>query len=188
MRTTRTRARRSPTLVSLGILAALLGSVGLVGCSRAAAELPDHPLPAAFDDGVPEPSGEVTLTVTADDAEHEWDLATLGLLPQHDLTIIEPFVEEEHTYTGPLWADVLRASGVDLAAAGPVEVVALNDYVADLATDAEALDGLLLAHLEDGEQISVADGGPLRLVFPPDNPAGENLNNWVWSVRTASVE
>lgn len=159
----------------------------VAGCSGAGAQLPDGPLPTTFEDGVPEPSGEVVLTVTSTDAEHDWDLATLARLPQHDLTILEPFIEEEHTYTGPLWADVLRASGVDLAAAGPVEVTALDDYVIDLPTDAETLDGLLLARLEDGQEIPVAGGGPIRLVYPPDNPTGKNTNNWAWSVRSATV-
>lgn len=182
MRTIRIRKHLIAPLLALGVAAAL------VGCSDTDAELTEQPLPAAFEDGVPEPTGDVVLTVTTGDGEHDWDLATLGRLPQHDLTILEPFVEEEHTYTGPLWADVLRASGVDLAEAGPVEVVALDDFVADIPTDAESLDGLLLAHQEDGEEIAIADGGPIRLVFPPDNPAGENRNNWVWSVRAANVE
>ena len=168
--------------------AGLLAAAVLSGCSGTTAELPDGPLPAAFDDGVPEPTGEVVLTVVADDVEHDWDLGTLTDLPQQDLTITEPFVEEEHTYTGPLFGDVLRASGVDLVTADAVEVVALDDFFAELALDAETLDGLLLAHAEDGDTIPIEHGGPIRLIFPPDNPAGENLNNWVWSVRTATVQ
>lgn len=160
----------------------------LAACSTSGAGLPDEPLPDAFADGVPEPSGEVVLTVTTTDATHDWDHATLGLLEQHDLAIIEPFVEEEHTYTGPLWADVLRASGVDLGAAETAELRALDDFVADIPVTASALDGLVLARLEDGEQIPVADGGPVRLVFPPDNATGDNVNNWIWSIRHAAVE
>ena len=182
MRTTWIQERLAPALL------AVAAATALIGCSGASAELPDHPLPAAFEDGVPQPTGDVVLTVTTVDTEHDWDLATLEELPQHDLTIVEPFVEQEHTYTGPLWADVLRASGVDLADAGPVEMVALDDFTADIPTDAETLDGLLLAHREDGAEIAVEDGGPIRLVFPPENPTGENLNNWIWSVRSATVE
>lgn len=181
MHTTRTLDRCGRAAVALGLVAALMG------CSETSPELPEDPLPAAFEDGVPEPTGEVVLTVTTADTEHDWDIATLERLPQRDLTILEPFVDEEHTYTGPLWADVLRASGVDLTTAGPVEVVALDNFVVDLPTDAETLDGLVLAHLEDGERIPIAEGGPIRLVFPPTNPAGENLNNWAWSVRSATV-
>lgn len=145
------------------------------------------PLPAAFDDGVPAPTEAVVLTVTTADDVVDWDLATLARLDQRELTIVEPFVEEEHTYRGPLWADVLRASGVDLDAGTTVELVALDDYVLDLATDPATLDGIVLAHREDGDPIPIADGGPIRLVLPPDNPASENPNTWIWSIRTARV-
>lgn len=167
------------------VLPALL--LVLAACSSGAPSLPTAPLPAAFDQGVPAPDGEAVLTVSTDGEAHDWDLATLELLEQHDLSIREPFVDEDHTYTGPLWADVLRASGVDLAAAETAEMVALDDFVADIPATPTALDGLLLAHLEDGEPIPIETGGPIRLVFPPDNPAGDNANNWIWSVRRATV-
>lgn len=170
------RARHLPVLLLL-----------LSACAGTSPTLPDDPLPAAFDTGVPAPDGEVVLTVTVRGESHDWDLATLGRLEQHDLSILEPFVEEEHTYTGPLWADVLRASGVDLETADTAEMVALDDFVADIPVTAAALDGLLLARLEDGDPIPVARGGPIRLVFPPDNAVGDNSNNWIWSVRSATV-
>lgn len=159
----------------------------LVACGRGGDETGEAALPAAFDQGVPEPTGEVVLTITTDGTTYDWDLATLGQLEQHDLTIVEPFLDVEHTYTGPLWRDVLRASGVDVDADREVELVALDDYVAEIPTDADTLDGVLLAHLEDGEPIAVADGGPIRLIFPLENPAAENVNNWIWSIRTARV-
>ena len=65
--------------------------------------------------------------------------------------------------------------------------MALDDYVAEIPTDAETLRGVLLAYLQDGEEIAIADGGPIRLIFPDDNPASENVNNWIWSVRSARV-
>lgn len=164
--------------------AAALAAV-LATCSGGAA-LPSDPLPAAFDQGVPPPSGEVVLTVETPDGSHDFDLATLELLEQHELTIVEPFVDAEHTYRGPLWADVLRAAGVPLDGRD-VELVALDDFVTDIPTDAGALDGLVLASTEDGEPIPIAAGGPLRLVFPPGNETGANLNNWIWSVRSAAA-
>lgn len=146
------------------------------------------PLPAAFDDGVPAATDETVLTVTDEDGTTvPWDLATLAMLDQRQLTIVEPFLDEEHTYTGPLWADVLRASGVDLDAGHEVELVALDDYVTQLPTDATTLDRAVLAHLQDGAPIPISEGGPIRLVYPPDSPAADNANNWIWSIRAARV-
>lgn len=176
----------SPTIRRAAL--ALAAVLALVGCSsEQEAVLDDGPLPAAFDDGVPAPEGDVVLTIAAGDATPDWDLATLGELEQHELTIVEPFLDEEVTFTGPLWSDVLRASGIDLEATTSVELVALDDFVADIPTDATTLDGLLLATAADGQPIDIADGGPIRLVYPDGNPTGENLNNWIWSVRSAAA-
>ncbi len=168
--------------------ALLLCLLAATACAGGAAEGERAELPGAFDDGVPTVTGDVVLTVTdATDAAVDWDLDTLAMLEQQQLTIVEPFIEEEHTYTGPLWADVLRASGIDLDADHTIELVALDDYVAEIPTDAETLDRAVLAHLVDGDPIAIEDGGPIRLVYPPDNPASENANNWIWSIRTARV-
>lgn len=144
-------------------------------------------LPAAFDDGVPAPTGAVVLTVTSDDGAVDWDIETLALLDQQTLTIMEPFLEVERTFTGPLWRDVLRAAGVDVDAGRSVELVALDDYVAEIPTDRDTLDGVVLAHLDEGEPIAIADGGPIRLIWPDDNDGRENANNWIWSIRRARV-
>jgi hypothetical protein len=146
------------------------------------------PLPDAFSDGVPAPTEQVVLTVVTDDGDADWDLPTLGQLAQQDLTIIEPFVDEEHTYTGPFWADVLRASGVDLEGGQEARLVALDDYVAEIPAVVGFLDGVLLATREDGEAIPIAAGGPIRLIWPPENPGAENNNNWIWSIRSARIE
>ncbi len=170
------------------VLLALVAGLLLTACSTGPGDEARPALPAAFDDGVPAATGEVVLTVTdAEGTTVDWDLDTLAMLDQQDLTIIEPFLDEEHTYTGPLWADVLRASGIDLDAGHEIELVALDDYVAEIPTDATTLDRALLAHLQDGEPMAIDDGGPIRLVYPPDNPASENANNWIWSIRTARV-
>lgn len=161
--------------------------LALAGCASED-DGPRPALPSQFDDGVPTATGEIVLTVTTEAGDTvDWDLDTLAMLDQQQLTIVEPFIKEERTYTGPLWADVLRASGVDLDAGNEVELVALDDYVAQIPTDRTTLDRAVLAHLEDGQPLAIEDGGPIRLVYPPDNPASENDNNWIWSIRTARV-
>jgi hypothetical protein len=177
------------SLPRLALRAGLLLCLLLVtACSGGTPDGQRAALPPAFADGVPEVSGDVVLTVTtAEDAQVDWDLDTLAMLDQQQLTIIEPFLDVELTFTGPLWADVLRASGIDLDAGDTIELVALDDYVAEIPTDDTTLDGAVLAHLVEGDPIAIEDGGPIRLVYPPDNPAAENANNWIWSIRTARV-
>lgn len=166
------------------VVVAALAGLTLVACTAAGGDEAST-LPAAFDQGVPAPSGRIVLTVTSDAGSVDWDIETLALLDQQTLTIEEPFLKQEHTYTGPLWRDVLRASGVDVDAGELVELVALDDYAAEIPTDADTLDGVVLAHLDDGAPIEIADGGPIRLIWPDDNDGRENANNWIWSIRTA---
>lgn len=178
-----------PSSRPLLVLLALVLTVALAACSPtdtgpSGGVAPAEALPPAFDDGVPAPSGEVVLTLEVDDDVVDWDLATLGQLPQHDLTVLEPFLKTEHTFSGPAWGDVLQASGVDLAAAPTMELVALDDYVSEVPTDAATLQGLLLATAQDGEAIPLAEGGPIRLVFDDGNQTGANRNLWIWSLRS----
>lgn len=163
--------------------ATLLGACTSAGPDAAG----DAPLPAAFADGVPAPTGEVVLSITTDGDEAVWDLATLELLEQHELSMVEPFVDVETTFTGPLWVDVLRASGIDTGGDADIELRAIDDYVIVLPTDATAIGGTLLATGDAGEPIPVEFGGPVRLVFPDDVALGDNLNHWIWSLRWGEV-
>lgn len=176
------RARAATAAVALST------ALTLVGCSETPDPTPVESLPAAFDDGVPAPAGEVVLTLETDDATVEWDLATLEELPLHELELFEPFVEEDLRFTGPLWIDVLRASGVELEEGRAVELVALDEYVSVVPADLDALEGVMLATREEGEAIPLERGGPIRLVYPPDNETGKNLNAWIWSIVSGEVE
>jgi hypothetical protein len=142
-----------------------------------------------FDDGAPAPIGLVVLTIEGASGTADWDLLTLSELPQIERTQLEPFAAGERTFQGPLLVDVLRASGIDVTDGSMTEIdlVALDDFRATLPTDGGSLDGVMLATLDGDLAISLEDGGPIRIIFPDDNDLGENLDNWVWSLRTGTV-
>jgi hypothetical protein len=39
----------------------------------------------------------------------------------------------------------------------------------------------------DGAPIPLGKGGPIRLVFPPDAPAGKNKDLWIWSIDSMTI-
>jgi hypothetical protein len=178
---------KDDTLRCLPLVAIVCVSLLLPSCSaQRGAEIA---LPAVFDDGAPPPTGLVVLTIEGASATADWDLLTLGALPQIERTQLEPFVAGERTFQGPLLVDVLRASGFDVTDGSITEIdlVALDDFRATLPTDGDSLDGVMLATLDGGVLISLEDGGPIRIIFPDDNDLGDNLDNWVWSLRTGTV-
>jgi hypothetical protein len=40
----------------------------------------------------------------------------------------------------------------------------------------------------DGSPIPVAEGGPTRIVFRDGIPAGNNSEQWIWSLSTIEVQ
>lgn len=132
----------------------------------------------------PPAADEVVLTITADIVV-EFTYAELQELATVEITILEPFVQEQQSFTGVLLADLLVEARVPLDSR--IETVALNDYAyADDA--AEWVDNnALLAVFRDGEPIPMDQGGPIRIVFAADSGAYDVLDAWNWSLRSITV-
>lgn len=150
-------------LVTIVLAAAALGAGQLSGGER----LREAPAltrvtagTLAAGDPVPQPRGKPVLRLRGaanrnDGGATAMDLATLERLPQVRLTVHEPFRKRTMTFQGVR----LRFSMAELAGSDAV-----------LATRA------------DGRRIPVAEGGPLRVVFPAGTELGRNTDNWIWSV------
>lgn len=178
---------RSRLVLATGALTALT-LVG-TGCSS------EDPAPTAAAPAA-EPRVDLTLAPATEDPvlrftgevgtrePLEVDLAGLDQLPQQTLTTYEPFLKTDVTFSGVAFADLLDAAG---ATGDSVLVHALDDYERTLGVDVLREPGVLLATREDGEEIPIAEGGPVRLVFPEGSEAGANPDLWVWSVDQLTV-
>lgn len=154
----------------------------LAGCAESApspVEVEENPYgsfpvdPPAVDDTV--------LTLRADGST-DLSLADLRAMPAVQITIVEPFVQEELTFQGVELQYVLQ--GAAISSASRIETEALNDYI--YADSASALidAGAILAYSEGGNPIPMDEGGPIRLVFAEDSSYFSNLDAWNWSLRT----
>ena len=180
---------RSRILVLAAVAAALLAS----GCSASDPATTTSATPAASETnpygaaaidplGPDEPvlsleggsAGTVVLT-----------LAELEALGTQTVTLYEPFVKKQQTFTGvPLSALFDRAG---IASDQDVDTIALNDYEYSAnAGDLEASDALL-ATQRDGAPIAYDQGGPIRLVYPDGTSLAGNLDAWNWSLARISV-
>lgn len=177
---------RTASLARASALVVVLGAL-LSGCSARV----DTPAPAPSDENayggfaIDPPAGdEVVLSIEAAETV-DFTYAELQELASVEISIREPFVDEQQSFTGVPLAELLDRAGVPADAR--IETVALNDYrYADSVAqwiDSDAL----LAVFRDDELIPMDQGGPIRIVFAEDSPAFDMLDAWNWSLRTITV-
>jgi hypothetical protein len=101
------------------------------------------------------------------------------------ITVDEPFVKQRLEFTGVPMATLFEAAGI--AGDTVVNTVALNDYAyeapASVFTDSDAI----IAVGQDGGDIPVDQGGPIRTVFPDGTPGSTRLEAWNWSIERIEV-
>lgn len=107
------------------------------------------------------------------------DLAQLDAMPQVECTVNDREAEgRDATFRGVLVADLLAEIGAQPDTT--LHTAALNDYAVDLpVTDIRDLPVLLATRL-DGQPMSVAHYGPLRVIYPT---TGYNLDPTVYDPR-----
>lgn len=189
---------RRITLVSL--LVAALGTAGLVSCggdgTSNSAESVEHEQVSAgkigVGDALPDPKQPAILSIeglVSNTNAHDKarvDLATLEKMPLVELEVYEPFEKRTMTFEGVLMSELMSIAGAD-SGASEVHITALDDYKVDLSMDEIGDSDILLAPKADGSHMSVAEGGPTRIVFPPKSAAGRNPDLWIWSVESMVV-
>jgi hypothetical protein len=146
-------------------------------------------------DLVPRPLGEPVLVISGairnpnEGRQLSLDLRTLERLPLVRYRVRDPFVKREVVYTGVLLSDLLEFARVP-GGASELRMTALDDYEATIAVSDVDRWPILLATRSDGQRMSVAKGGPTRVVFPYDQyeiDHGRYDAQWIWSVKTIAV-
>lgn len=164
---------RSFAAAKLGVLVA--AALLIAGCAPVNSTPSETQL---LDDFSAELSTEVVLTVGTQD----FSLEDLAARPVSSLSILEPFSKEETEFTVISFGDLMLDAG--LSETDTVETIALNDYRFSDTLEAFAANNAYLAILENGKEIPVSSGGPVRIVFDEDSPYYQNLDAWNWSLRT----
>lgn len=141
-------------------------------------------------DPIPQPQGEVILTVSGDAlGEIQLDMATIESVGLVEYTVQDPFLHKEVTYTGPLLSELLDALQIDPDASN-MRLTALNDYAIDMPVSMMRQYPILFAIMADGEYMEIADRGPAMLVLPYDHyeferPAADAF--WIWQIKSIEV-
>jgi hypothetical protein len=115
-------------------------------------------------------TGPVVLTVTGRfrtgaQGPRQLDIQSLNAMPQVECSVDDRLAEgHQVTFRGVLLSTMLTAIGADPSST--LHTSALNDYAVDLpVSDIRDLP-VLLATSADGASMSVANYGPLRIIYP----------------------
>lgn len=138
---------------------------------------------------VPAPAGRVVLTIHGAGrpnvgSEVRIDQATLDAMATVDTDINEPFLKKRMNFDGISMAELFSRVGIT---GGTVQMHALDDYKVDIPVADVTAPGVLLATRQNDAPIPVADGGPIRLVFPDGSKTGQNTDLWIWSLVSITV-
>jgi len=121
--------------------------------------------------GLASPEGPVVLTVSGNieftngDGIAEFDRAMLEALAHRTTTATTPWFDSARDFSGPLATAILDAVG---AQGSTLQVVALNDYAAEVpVADVQSFPVIFATHL-DGEMMSIREKGPLFMIYPFD--------------------
>ena len=142
--------------------------------------------PVADSEPLPAPEGEPVLRIKGvsrgNVGTHTTaiDFATLDRVGVEELTIQEPFLKRDVTFTGIWMRDLLGRAGLG-ADARRLYFHALDDYHVELPVSDVAATGFLAVRA-GGERIEIADGGPIRLVFSSDEGVAAITDNWIWTI------
>jgi hypothetical protein len=147
-------------------------------------------------DAIPEPRGDVILTVAGaiGTTNHNntllMDLATIESVGLVEYGVVDPFENRKKLFRGVLMRDLLNTWRVD-AAATTLDMVALNDYHVDVPIAMMREKPLLFALQADGEYMRPDYRGPAMLVFPYGfyefkRPLTDAY--WVWQIKAITVK
>jgi hypothetical protein len=185
--------RTTSAVIGAIALATLLGACGSTGTADAPASATTGPqAKSVAPTRVPAPTGKPVLKMTGALSNRNqgsalaFDQQALDSMATETATIHEPFLKKDIEFTGIPMSALLTRAGMSPDAT-KVQMHALDDYKVEFKVADLMAPGVLLATKAGGARIPVAEGGPIRLLFPPNSAAGKNRDIWIWSIDTVTV-
>jgi hypothetical protein len=141
-------------------------------------------------DAVPRAKGEVVLEIAGAVARPmRVDVGTLDRFGQIAYDVKDPFTKRVEHYSGVLASSALAMAGADPKATR-ARAHALDEYSVDVkVSDLERYPAMIVTRM-NGKRMAVADGGPLKLIFPYhayDLDHDVYDHQWVWSLDSLTL-
>lgn len=158
---------------------AAFAAVGFLGTSCAEAPAPT-PAQGTTGEFVDEFQADLNSEVVLDINGQTFDLAQLSSSGSSTLEVFEPFDKVDTEFEVVNFGDLLLQSGFNPS--DEVVTIALNDYRYTDTVENFIEKEALIAYLENGKEIPISEGGPIRIVFAEDSDYYEFLDAWNWSL------
>ena len=156
------------------VCVAVLCCLGLFGQSAIAEETLPGPL----------------LTLSFAQQEVALEAEQLLALPQQTVATHTAWTDDVKVFQGPLMRDLLALLD-GLPEQGTARLIAWNDYEIEVPLSDFKQWDVLAAHTMDGQRLTLADRGPLWVVYPRDQDPqlrdSRYDHRWAWMLRAISV-
>jgi len=169
--------------IAVSSVASCSSSNDLTSDTTTAATVEENPY-GGFPVDPPAPD-ETVLTVTVGGVDHNYSLEQLAQLGATTVTVYEPFIQRDSTFTGVELSVLFEESAI--TGEDSVKTVALNEYSYSNTATAFTGSDAILAYKQNGMPIAMDRGGPIRIVIPNDKPLSKVLDSWNWSLRSLVV-
>jgi hypothetical protein len=129
------------------------------------------------------------------DKAFAFDFAALSALPVITIKPVLEYDQKQHTLSGPLLADVLKAAGAPLDGSTRLTLRAVDGYaVAITVAQAQAQRFIVATHI-DGAAMALGGLGPLWAVYEPERipemakrPLAERFGSCPWALYHIEVQ
>ena len=137
------------------------------------------------------PTGNVVLEVTGAiartnaDGEARFDMAMLEALPKVTITTETAWTDGPQSFDGVKLLDLLnylQAKNLSVTA------YALNDYSVRIPKEDLATTQVLVAYRQNGQYMSIANKGPLWIIYPDSLGSKEIQSKMIWQLRSLQVD
>ncbi|MET1027479.1 MAG: molybdopterin-dependent oxidoreductase [Dongiaceae bacterium] len=137
-----------------------------------------------------QPTGNVVLEVTGAiartnaDGAAKFDMAMLEALPKTTMTTETAWTDGPQTFDGVKLLDLLtylQAKNFSTTA------YALNDYTVGIPKEDLATIPVLVAYRQNGQPMSIANKGPLWIIYPDSLGSKETQSKMIWQLRSLQV-
>jgi hypothetical protein len=134
----------------------------------------------------PPGNNEIIFTITNGKSSKKYSMNTLKAMKTSIITIYEPFVKKNQSFTVISMAALARENGISQQSI--VKTIALNDYAySNTLKNFVAAKGYI-AIARSGKPIPYDQGGPIRIIFPKDSRWAKFLDPWNWSLSSIVVK